>query len=396
MMIQHDKTGYGISETVSKKKKEVQLPKNLICFSHLRWDFVFQRPQHLLTRFCQHFTIHFFEEPVFDADAPYLSFVEKTGNLTIAVPHMVPGMSEDELIKAQAALLDEFMAEKDLTDYAFWYYTPMALMFSHHYVPAMTIYDCMDELSAFKFAPTQIQILEKELLKRADIVFTGGHSLYKAKKDKHHTIYPFPSSIDKAHFAKARGTITPPRDQVNIPGPRLGFYGVIDERFDIDLIEQVARQRPEWQLVMIGPVVKIDPATLPRLDNVHYLGGKCYEELPNYLAGWDIALVPFQLNESTRFISPTKTPEYLSAGIPVISTPIQDVVNPYGEEGLVHIVSSAEEFIAAAEEILFSSTIDKETWLKKVDCFLSENSWDTTVDSMISRIRECFGKKEMV
>ncbi len=392
MMIQHDKTGYGISETVSKKKKEVQLPKNLICFSHLRWDFVFQRPQHLLTRFCQHFTIQFFEEPVFDTEVPYLSHVQKTPNLTVTVPHLVPGMSEDDVIKAQAALLDEFLAEKDLTDYAFWYYTPMALMFSHHYVPSMTIYDCMDELAAFKFAPTQLQILEKELLKRADIVFTGGHSLYKAKKDKHHNIYPFPSSIDKAHFGKARGEITPPQDQVNIPHPRLGFYGVIDERFDIDLIEQVARQRPDWHLVMIGPVVKIDPAMLPRLDNIHYLGGKSYDELPGYLAGWDIALVPFQLNESTRFISPTKTPEYLSAGKPVISTPIQDVVNPYGEEGLVHIVSNAEEFIAAAEEVLFSSTIDKENWLKRVDCFLSENSWDATVDSMISRIKDCFDK----
>ncbi|HEV7347073.1 glycosyltransferase [Telluribacter sp.] len=393
-MIQHEKAGYGISETVSTKKKKVQLPNNLICFSHLRWDFVFQRPQHLLTRFSRHFNIHFIEEPVFDAEVPYYSFCQRSTNLTIVVPHLVPGMNDDEIVKEQATLLDKFLMGEDLTDFAFWYYTPMALTFSHHYVPALTIYDCMDELAAFKFAPTQLQLLEKELLKRANIVFTGGQSLYNAKRDKHHTIYPFPSSIDKAHFGKARGNITPPADQVNIPQPRLGFYGVIDERFDLELIEEVARQRPEWQIVLIGPVVKIDPASLPRFDNIHYLGGKCYEELPNYLASWDIALVPFQLNESTRFISPTKTPEYLSAGIPVISTPIQDVVFPYGEEGLVKIVKNPQEFITAAETIL-NKYFDKEEWLERVDDFLADNSWDSTVENMVDRIRDCFFRKEI-
>ncbi|TDB67423.1 glycosyltransferase family 1 protein [Arundinibacter roseus] len=393
-MIQLDKVGYDTYETGSARKKEVQLPNNLICFSHLRWDFVFQRPQHLLTRFLKHFTIHFIEEPVFDAELPYYSFSERSENLTLVVPHLVPGMNEEQISAAQEALLAKFLQQEDLMDYAFWYYTPMALAFSHGFRPALTIYDCMDELSAFKFAPSQLQILEKELLKRANIVFTGGQSLYHAKRDMHHTIYPFPSSIDKGHFGKSRGQITPPQDQAGIPQPRLGFYGVIDERFDLDLIEEVARQRPAWQFVLIGPVVKIDPSSLPKLPNIHFLGTKCYEELPGYLAGWDIALIPFLLNESTRFISPTKTPEYLSAGIPVISTPIQDVVYPYGEEGIVQIISTPQELICASEKIL-NQQFDRQEWLTQVDAFLADKSWDSTVENMVERIRDCFFTKSI-
>ena len=204
------------------------------------------------------------------------------------------------------------------------------------------------------------------------------------KKNQHHNIYPFPSSIDKLHFGKARTIRRPPADQKNIPSPRFGFFGVIDERFDIDLIAEVAKQKPDWQFVMLGPVVKIDPAILPRFSNIHYLGGKKYEELPQYISSWDIALVPFAMNESTKFISPTKTPEYLAAGKPVISTPIRDVVRPYGDNKLVHIVNNAEEFIAAAEKELKKRS--KQTWLKKVDEFLQDNSWDRTWSRMVKNI----------
>jgi glycosyltransferase involved in cell wall biosynthesis len=236
--------------------------------------------------------------------------------------------------------------------YFSWYYTPMALPFTEHLSPELVIYDCMDELSAFKFAPPQLTILEKELFKKADIVFTGGHSIYESKKNNHHNIFPFPSSIDKHHFGAARIQKNDPADQESIPHPRFGFFGVVDERFDIELLDQVAKAKPEWHFVILGPVVKIDPASLPHYDNIHYLGGKKYEELPAYIAGWDIATIPFAMNDSTKFISPTKTPEYLAAGKPVISTPIKDVVSPYGDNKLVHIVSNAKEFIAAAEKEL--------------------------------------------
>lgn len=251
----------------------------------------------------------------------------------------------------------------------------------------------MDELSAFKYAPSELVHLEKELLTRADVVFTGGHSLYEAKKHQHQNIYPFPSSIDKAHFGKARKNLKQPADQKDITGTKFGFYGVIDERFDYELIGNAATLRPDWQFILIGPTVKIDPTILPKNKNIHYLGGKSYDELPAYLAGWDIAMIPFLLNESTRYISPTKTPEYLSAGIPVISTPIRDVVNPYGKKNLVSIVSNAEEFVKAAEITLSAPTKE---WLAEVDVFLAKKSWDQTASDMMDLIRKAMGRKVSV
>jgi UDP-galactopyranose mutase len=292
--------------------------------------------------------------------------------------------SEDKVRAGLQTLVSSLLLQMQIKRYFSWYYTPMALPFTRHLKPEFTVYDCMDELSAFKFAPPELKRLEKELFQKADIVFTGGHSIYESKKNAHHNIYPFPSSIDKSHFGKARRIRKDPEDQKHIPHPRFGFFGVIDERFDIELIDAVAKAKPEWQFVLLGPVVKIDPATLPKHANIHYLGGKKYDELPNYLAGWDIAMIPFAINESTRFISPTKTPEYLAAGKPVISSPIRDVVSPYGNNNLVHIAFNSDEFIAAAESELKKKR--KSAWIKKVDEFLDGNSWDRTWSQMVRNI----------
>ena len=360
------------------------IPSNILCFSHLRWDFVFQRPQHLLTRFARIFNIYYFEEPVFEnISAPFLSKSLREENLWILTPHLPEGFSSKEITDFQEDLLQQFLKKQNLADYAFWYYTPMALEFSRKLMPAVTIYDCMDELSAFKFAPPSLKQLEKELFKKADVVFTGGHSLYEAKQHQHQNIHPFPSSIDKQHFSKARTYKKAPKDQQNIVRPRIGFFGVIDERFDIDLIREMADNRPQWQFILIGPVVKIDSETLPQRDNIFYLGSKTYLELPEYLSGWDVALIPFLLNESTRFISPTKTPEYLAAGIPVISAPIKDVVRPYGDQQLVRIATTSDEFIAAIDEELEASKLD---WLDRVDEFLMQNSWELTCSKMLHHV----------
>ena len=222
-----------------------------------------------------------------------------------------------------------------------WYYTPMMLPFSRHIDADVTVFDAMDELSKFKFAPVKLLELEQELIDRADVVFTGGSSLYEAKKDRHANVHCFPSSVDRAHFCKARAHQFDPADQEDLPKPRLGFYGVIDERFDIELLAKVAEMRPDWSFVMVGPVVKIATEDLPKRPNIHYLGGKTYAQLPAYLSGWDVALMPFAMNESTQFISPTKTPEYLAGGKPVVSTPIRDVVRHYGQLEGVKIASTA-------------------------------------------------------
>ena len=281
-------------------------------------------------------------------------------------------------------MVDLLITQKNINRFFSWYYTPMALPYTEHLKPQMVIYDCMDELSAFKFAPPELHYYEQKLIQKADIVFTGGYSIYYAKQHLHHNIHPFPSSIDKEHFAKARNFKGEVREQENIPHPRFGFFGVLDERFDIDLVAAVAAKKPDWHFILIGPVVKIDPASLPQLPNIHYPGSKHYNELPNYLAGWDVAIIPFANNEATRYISPTKTPEYLAGGKPVISAPIRDVVSPYGDNELVHIAADAESFIRAAEFEL--NRTDKREWLNKVDTFLADNSWDNTWHQMVMLI----------
>ena len=364
---------------------------DLLCFSHLRWGFVFQRPNHLLSRFSKHQRVFFIEEPIFYDGEERFHIENYNDNLYVVTPHLKHGLSAEELNKQLQKMLNSLVLQMQIKRYYSWYYTPMALPFTNHLNPEFVVYDCMDELSAFKFAPPQLMQYEKDLFTKADIVFTGGHSIYENKKNAHHNIYSFPSSIDKHHFGKARKLKAEPEDQKHIPHPRFGFFGVIDERFDIEMIEAVAKAKPDWQFVLLGPIVKIDPATLPKYDNIHYLGGKKYEELPSYIAGWDIAMIPFAMNESTRFISPTKTPEYLAAGKPVISTPIRDVVSPYGNNGLVHIVFNADEFIAAAESELAKKR--KAAWLRKVDDFLAGNSWDRTWSQMVRNIEQTLSQR---
>ncbi|WP_181304523.1 glycosyltransferase family 1 protein [Rufibacter sp. XAAS-G3-1] len=355
----------------------------IICLSHLRWDFVYQRPQHLLSRFAKHTRLFFFEEPYFYENAqPRLEMEEReNGQVTKVIAHLPNGLTPAESDAKQIELLNAFMADHDLEKTVFWYYTPMALEISRQFTPALTVFDVMDELSAFKFAPPRLLELEAELLAKADVVFTGGQSLYEAKRDRHQQVYAFPSSIDKVHFGQARQNQEDPADQAGIPHPRMGFYGVVDERFDIELLREVATARPEWQFVIIGPVVKIDPAVLPASSNIHYLGGKSYQELPSYLAGWDVALLLFAHNESTKYISPTKTPEYLAAGKPVVSTSIRDVVRPYGDLNLVQIADGAQAFETAIVKALTQKE-DKE-WSRRVDDFLAGFSWDKTWQGMV-------------
>jgi len=365
---------------------------DLVVFSHLRWDFVYQRPQHLLSRCAKERRVFFVEEPVYGNCSMRLEVREADPGVHVVIPHLPDGLRSEIAINAvMKEMTRQFFTDHGINEYVFWYYTPMALRFTEQFNPVASVYDCMDELSAFKGADSKLPALEKQLFSQVDLVFTGGQSLYEVKRNQHPNVHAFPSSIDASHFGKARKTVTDPEDQAHIPHPRLGFFGVIDERFDIELLDKVAAKRPDWNFVIIGPVVKIDPDTLPNHSNIHYLGGKKYSELPDYLAGWDVALLLFARNESTRFISPTKTPEYLAAGKPVISTSIKDVVRPYGEMKLVEITDTAAEFIAAAEKILSRS--DRSEWLQKVDAFLENISWDKTWSQMSDLIDEVIERK---
>jgi len=353
----------------------------LICFSHLRWDFVFQRPQHLMSRFAASHDVRVWEEPMFVAApaAPRIETRTVAPNLTVVTPQLIEGMPEDLVEAALCAMLDDYLGT-DRPEVA-WYYTPMMLPFSRHLQADCTVYDCMDELANFRFAPPRLLELEAELFERADLVFTGGYSLYEAKRSRHSSVHPFPSSVDLAHFSQARAV------QPNNARPTFGFYGVLDERFDIELLEAIADARPDWDFVMVGPIVKISPDELPKRANVLYPGQATYDQLPGVLGEWDVALMPFAINEATRFISPTKTPEYLAGGKPVVSTPVRDVIRHYGRLQGVKIASTPEEFVAGCEAALELTKGDGD-WLGEVDQALSSMSWNITQRRMAGLIAQ--------
>jgi UDP-galactopyranose mutase len=377
------------SEALSNTAAKSNSP-DLICLSHLRWNFVFQRPQHLMTRFATRGRVFFFEEPIFDATQSELRTSRDQG-VYVCVPHLPEGLTRAAITTELRRLLHQLQASFAIDHPIVWYYTPMALDFARDLPARAIVFDCMDELSAFRGAPPELLAQESELLNRADLVFTGGQSLYEAKRGRHPRVFAFPSSVDVPHFASARRVKTDLEDQASIPRPRLGFFGVVDERMDLELLDAVSAARPDWHTVILGPCVKIDPATLPRRDNIHYLGMKTYEQLPKYLAGWDVALLPFARNESTKFISPTKTPEYLAAGCPVVSTSVRDVVRPYGEQGFVEIADTPEEFIAAVDRVLAGQPSG---WRERVDRFLGAMSWDRTWSEMSALIDEVVPRRE--
>ncbi len=364
---------------------------DVLCFSHLRWDFVTQRPQHLLNEAARARRVFYWEEPIWQEEGhaagtsseSYLEVIPQATGVVVARPHLRVGSDAAE---EQRKLLSAFLVKQSIKKFVSWYYTPMAFSFSNLLDPEIVVYDCMDQLSNFKDAPKELVQRERELLKRADVVFTGGISLYEEKRAQHSNVHLFPSSVDAAHFAIAKHSDgSKAIDQVQIPEPRIGFYGVIDERFDLTLLAEVAALRPSLHFVILGPTAKIDVESLPVAKNIHYLGSKQYADLPDYLAGWQVAVLPFAMNDSTRFISPTKTPEYLAAGKPVISTPILDVVREYGSKGLVQIADTADAFALALDKAVEAPT---QEWQLAVAKKLKESSWASTWASMRQRMEE--------
>lgn len=337
-----------------------------------------------MRRACEQFLVVYVEEPVFQDDVEAHLLLQRDGDVLVAVPVLdgrAARADDDDIVSDLVdALVDELPPASWRVN---WYYSPAGIRVVDPLSADVVVYDNMDELSLFKGASADLLELEDELLASADLVFTGGQSLYEAKRHRHDAIHAFPSSIDAAHFAVARQGLADPADQAGIAGPRLGFFGVVDERLDTNLLAALAAVRPDWQFVMIGPVVKIDPAGLPRAANIHWLGGKAYRELPAYLANWDVGIMPFAINEATRFISPTKTPEFLAAGLPVVSTPIRDVVRPYGVRGLVGIGHTVEAFERACAQALASTDPG---WRERVDDHLAQGSWDKTWAAMLALV----------
>jgi glycosyltransferase involved in cell wall biosynthesis len=359
----------------------------LIVHSHLRWDFVWQRPQQILSRFARNRSVLYVEEPVF-ADDVFTGTLDVTlvaPGVYRVVPRMPASLREsyDTAATHVRALLADLIGDGGALDGKFddavqWFYTPMA-------APIMVgalgecavVYDCMDELSQFRFAPPDIGARERQLMASADVVFTGGRRLYEAKARHHDNVHFFGCGVDSEHFGLARRSDTViPSDIAELPKPLLGYFGVVDERLDYDLIARVADAFPTGSVVFVGPLAKVDPRELPRRSNIHWLGQRPYDALPEYVKGFDVCLMPFALNEATEFINPTKTLEYMAAGKPIVSTAIADVVRNFGP--IVRIAESNSDFVRHAHDAL---TIDGDRIAKGI-ALAGASSWESIVAAM--------------
>ncbi len=344
---------------------------DMVVFCHLRWEFVYQRPQHIISRLAKSLKILLIEEPI-----PFEPGDENTGNLIRIHSNLHVLQPRTTSIGAIKNILPQFVKNRDIS--VGWFYSPSFVCVLPEFNFGTIVYDCMDELTLFKGAPAQLIEQEKFLLAYADIVFTGGKSLYESKAKLHDNVHCFPSSVDQEHFAKALNGVAIPEDIASIPSPIVGYFGVIDERIDLELLDETAKLNPKVSFVMIGPLAKIGDEDLPRRSNIHYLGMKSYEVLPNYLKAFSIAMMPFALNDATKFISPTKTLEYIAAGKPVISTAVKDVVRDYSH--CVPIVSSATEFTKAIDDILTNTdSVSLEADYREI---LNRTSWNSTVNQM--------------
>ncbi len=364
------------------------LRMDIVAVSHLRWDFVYQRPQHLMSRAARRHRVLYLEEPI---TGPRFALEERTvlPNLSVLTP-MVPTDADASQVEAWLRdALAEHVGAWRRDRLAVWHYAVMAEPLTRPLDASVVVFDCMDELSLFRGAPPDLLAREEDLVRRADLVFTGGYSLWEAKRERHPAVHAFPSGVDHAHFARARTELPEPNVLRGIPRPRLMYAGVIDERIDLQLLRRLAAAQV-GQVVLVGPVAKIDDADVPTGSNVHALGMQPYEDLPALFAHADVGLMPFALNDATRFISPTKTPEYLAAGLPVVSTAVRDVVRGYGElTAAVQIAETHAAFVEACDRAL-----GQHLPMGDIDRHLAAMSWDTTWDAMESLIDEVAGTRK--
>jgi len=364
---------------------DLQHTPDLVVLSHLRWTWVWQRPQHLVSRLARMRAATgartwFVEEPIAgDVSAPVLRQEDRDAvtRVWLEVPRR-PGQPEhlgfDEPgSEGYGALLAAALAEAGRpADPDVWLYTPMALDLAARLGAGRVAYDVMDDLSSFLGASPQLVLRQRRLLADADVVFTGGRSLHRSVSgQRKHGVHLFPSGVETAHYAASRA-LRGPRST-----PVAGYVGVVDERLDLDLVRGLAERLPDWTVRLVGPVAKIDPGSVPRADNLEQVGAMPYADLPAVMAGFDVALMPFALNEATRSISPTKTLEYLAAGLPVVSTRVPDVVTDYAD--VVHLADDADGFAAACREVVEHPAEDRDRRVRPIQ---ARQEWDAIAASM--------------
>jgi glycosyltransferase involved in cell wall biosynthesis len=387
---------------------------DIVCVSHLWWDWVWQRPQHLLSRLAQRNRVLWVEEPHIEIGPLYDAFEVRDIQPNLQVTRLV--LSSDDATFwerlngtldrtgghafkvspdiREASLLFESpeqpRLEREVMDYlatwkrgplVLWLYTPVVVHLIDQLQPDLVVYDVMDELTGFKFAPPRLIQQEQELVSRADLMFTGGPSLHEARIGRHPDMHLFPSGVEQQHFAQALDDdLAVPSQLQQLNQPIIGYYGVIDERLDLELLARIAQLRPNWNWVMIGPILKVQAHELPQLPNIHYLGKQEYRDLPAFLKGFNVAMMPFARNEATRFISPTKTLEYMAGHKPIVSTPIKDVIDLYGD--VVRIADTAEQFVEQVQAALDEQPHVQAERHRRENELLGKYEWDNIAETM--------------
>ena len=363
---------------------------SIVVFSHLRWSFVWQRPQQFLSRFAETHPVLFVEIAEFDAPETRLELTSPMANVTVLNLHLPASMENTPAVtEAIRQAVRDGMASLGIERPLLWFYNPMDAGWAlGQFGERGVVYDCMDELAQFRGAPPELIEREATLVAAADVVFTGGYELWLKKSKQHANTHFFGCAVEYTHFGQAQAEGPIPDDLAAIAHPRVGWFGVVDERVDYDLLREAAARRPDLQFVVVGPPVKVDPKDFPQAPNLHWLGGRDYKDLPAYCRGFDVCMMCFALNEATEFINPTKALEYLATGRPVVSTAVRDVVRQY--EDTVAIAGSTEEFLATIDGALAGRQAEMvEKGIEKA----RGASWENTVGEMQRIIDEAIDRR---
>jgi len=365
----------------------------IIAFSHLGWDWVWQRPQQYLSRFATRHPVLFVETYCSEGPATRVDLRTAEGhpNVTVLQTHIPAARWHDgSWVDAerrrtlQAALANELAGRFDHP--LLWFYDPMAVdSFSGQLGERAIVYDCMDELSQFKGAPPALIEREKKLLAVADVVFCGGQKMRKKRLPYNDNCYFFGTGVDIQHFGTALSENLPIAPEIAAfnGAPVLGYFGVVDERIDYELLAKLADARADWHIVMVGPACKVDPNDFPKRANLHFLGARPYAQLPALTKGFTVALMPFALNAATEYINPTKALEYMAAGRPVVSTALDEVKMNFGS--VAQVAKTHDEFIKfCAREAAAPSRTRIARGLK----LAADNTWEANIARMEQHIAD--------
>lgn len=349
---------------------------DLLAFSQTRWSFVYQRTQHLLSRYADHRRVFFIEEPIF-ADTTQISyrkiFVEN--GVEVIKPILNKDFTSTEIALAMKRVVDDLIEDEFIINFSIWYDTPTALEYTRHLSPISSLYDCINE--SCPETPAELSVLEIELLEKADLVFTANESLYHHRQHQHHNIHSFPNSVDISHFRQAR-TVVEPLDQRKITGPKLGYYGDINENLNFGLLADMADYRPSWNFILLGPVTGNCAHEIPLRPNIYFFGKKDYKYLPHYFAGWNLTIAPYKFGKNVP--ANFQIHEFLATGRPIVTTPHDEIDKKYNN--LITTADSATRFVAACEQLMQKTELHHDEWLKKVDDYLETKTWDQTFEKI--------------